>query len=314
MNKFPEAIPLPPSYLITRAARKNQLIHSIWSGVFFRLLIVVAEIVGFWLFSSYSLLFDAIASSVDVLFSLILLCGIWLAAKPPDEDHPFGHGRYEPLAGLQLAVFMILGGASLAVQQFVSVIEPPSTTVLSPLAWIIPFGAVILLELSYRIMIYQAKINHSPALKADAVHFRIDALNSLFAAVALLLVTFFPSYGPTFDHIGAMLIATLMVFIGIHAARSNIHQLMDKKPDKKYFDLIRQSAMDVEGVLDTEKLRIQLSGPDAHVDIDIEVDPELNVDDAHRISQKVRVNVQKAWPAVRDVIVHIEPYFPNDHE
>ncbi|NGX58250.1 MAG: Ferrous-iron efflux pump FieF [Chlamydiae bacterium] len=313
MDKFPEAIPLPPSYLIARARRKIQLVKSIWKGIIFRLLIIIAEIVGFFFFSSYSLLFDGIASAVDVLFSLVLITGIWLAAKPPDEDHPFGHGRYEPLAGLQLAVFMIVGGAALAVQQFFSVIEPPSDKILNPWAWTIPMGAVLLLEISYRFMIHQAKVNNSPALKADAVHFRIDALNSLFAAVALLLVAFFPSFSTTFDHFGAMLIAALMVVIGINAARNNIHQLMDRKPDKKYFDLIRESAMSVDGVLDTEKLRIQLSGPDAHVDIDIEVDPVMNVVEAHRISQQVRASIQKVWPAVRDVVVHIEPYYPNDH-
>lgn len=65
--------------------------------------------------------------------------------------------------------------------------------------------------------------------------------------------------------------------------------------------------------MDTEKTRIQLYGPDAHVDIDIEVDPELSVQKAHKISQEVRIEIQKAWPAVRDVTVHIEPYYPNDH-
>lgn len=313
MDKFPEAIPLPPSYMISRARRKHELIRSIWKGVLFRLLIVVAEVIGYIYFFSVSLLFDAIASGLDILFSFILLCGIRLAAKAPDDDHPFGHGRYEPFAGFQLSVFIILGGVVLAFQQFVTLFEIPKESVISPWAWTIPMGAVLFLETSYQIMTHYAKTHNSPALRADAIHFRIDALNSLFAAIALILVALFPSWSLLFDHFGAFLIAILMCVVGFFAARENFHQLMDRKPDPQYFRLVIEQAMAVEGVLDTEKLRIQLSGPDAHVDIDIEVDPNMDVEGAHRISQHVRANIQHAWPAVRDVVVHIEPYYPNDH-
>ncbi len=313
MDKFPEAISLPPSYVTARAKRKKELVLSIWKGITIRLLIILAEIVGYFYFFSIALLFDGIASAVDVLFSLILLSGIWLAAKAPDEDHPFGHGRYEPLAGFQLSMFMIVGGVVLVVQQFLSIFDITGKEILSPWAWTIPMGAVFLLEISYQIMMHYARIHNSPALKADAVHFRIDALNSLFAAVALLLVAFFPAGSGLFDHIGAMFIAALMGVVGLLAARDNLHQLMDRKPDQKYFQLVREQAMRVEGVQDTEKLRIQVSGPDAHVDIDVEVDPKMDVENAHRISQHVRARIQEAWPAVREVVVHLEPYYPNDH-
>ena len=88
---------------------------------------------------------------------------------------------------------------------------------------------------------------------------------------------------------------------------------MDRIPEDRFFNTVRQAAKHVEGVLETEKIRIQRYGPDAHVDIDIEVDPGLTVEVAHAISQKVRVEIQKAWPAVRDVTVHIEPYYSGDH-
>lgn len=312
-QKFPEAIPLPPSYIIARARRKKELVASIWLGIVFRLLIIFAEIVGYFYFFSVSLLFDGIASAVDVLFSLILLCGIWFAAKAPDDDHPFGHGRYEPLAGFQLSVFMIVGGIALVAQQSWSLFDVVEKEVLSPWAWTIPMGAVFLLEFSYQIMMHYARTHNSPALKADAVHFRIDALNSLFATVALLLVAFFPEGSSLFDHTGAILIAALMGIIGLLAARDNFYQLLDRKPDQKYFQLVREQAMRVEGVMDTEKLRIQVSGPDAHVDIDVEVDPKMDIENGHRISQHVRARIQEAWPAVRDVVVHLEPYYPNDH-
>lgn len=95
--------------------------------------------------------------------------------------------------------------------------------------------------------------------------------------------------------------------------RDNLHQLLDRIPATHYFDTVKQAARRVKGVFGTEKIRIQLYGPDSHVDIDIEVEPEMSVLAAHEISQQVRVEIQKDWPAVRDVTVHIEPFYPNDH-
>ena len=115
------------------------------------------------------------------------------------------------------------------------------------------------------------------------------------------------------DHIGAMTIASMMVVLGIYAAKNNLDQLMDRIPNRDFFERVRKASLTVIGVLDTEKIRIQLYGPDAHVDIDIEVDPLLPVHLAHEISQNVRVEIQKEWPSVRDVTVHIEPYYPGDH-
>jgi hypothetical protein len=97
------------------------------------------------------------------------------------------------------------------------------------------------------------------------------------------------------------------------AAKNNIHQLLDRTPDDSYFTLVRDAAMKASGVHATEKILIQVYGPDAHVSIDVEVDPHLSVEVAHEITQKVRHEIQVAWPAVRDVIVHVEPYYEGDH-
>ena len=116
-----------------------------------------------------------------------------------------------------------------------------------------------------------------------------------------------------FDHVGAALIALFMVGVGINAARSNMHQILDRIPTDGYFEKVKESALRAAGVLGTEKIRVQLFGPDAYVGIDIEVDPQLSVQVAHGISQKVRYEIQKELPEVRDVMVHVEPFYPNDH-
>lgn len=309
---FPQRLHPPESVNQARIERRLHIFKTVVWGVAIRGIIVLFEFFGAYIFKSASLFMDALSSSLDVISSLLLLLFIKLAERPPDSNHPFGHGRYEPLAGLQLSIVLIvLGGAMFFRQIFVLTTVPQG--VIDPRAWIISLGALILLELGYYIVMTTAKKHNSPALAADAIHYRIDSLSSLFATVALLLAAFLPSWSHVMDHIGAIAIALFMIGMGAYAVRKNLNQLLDTVPDEKYFDIVRKAAKKVPGVHDTEKLRIQLYGPDAHVDIDIEVDPLLPVEKAHLISQQVRVAIQQDWPQVRDVIVHIEPYYPGDH-
>lgn len=313
MKQFPEKLNLPSDVLMQRAQRKKELVLSASWGVCIRLGIIVFELFGVWLYGSSALLLDALASSVDVISTLLLILFIKFAARPPDDDHPFGHGRYEPLVGLQLGFLLIVVGAGMFVQQCLQFFDESSEKVIDGHAWIFPVVAVVLLEICYRVVTYTAKKQNSPALAADGIHYRIDALTSLFAAIALIAAAFIPEWSHLIDHAGALLIAILMVVLGVIASRQNLDQLVDKVPDPLVFERVKRAAMQADGVLGTEKIGIQQTGPDAHVDIDVEVDPHLTVEVAHEISQRVRLEIQKEWPAVRDVIVHIEPYYPNDH-
>ncbi len=282
-------------------------------GVILRSIIIIAELLGFVFLNSSALLLDALSSLVDIGSSLFLIFCIKIADKPPDHNHPFGHGRFEPIAGLQLGLLLAAIGGGMLIQQISALSVESNGREILPLTWLIPLGAVILLEISYQHLKRTAKREHSPALLADAVHYRIDGINSLFATIALAFAAYFPNYSAICDHLGAIVIALLMVGIGIFAAKNNLHQLLDRVPSQTYFDKVREAALRVQGVLATEKIRIQLYGPDAHVSIDIEVSPHLSVEMAHELTQQVRAEIQKEWPVVRDVIVHVEPYYEGDH-
>lgn len=282
-------------------------------GVILRSVIIIAELLGFVFLGSSALLLDALSSIFDVASSLFLILFIKIADKPPDRNHPFGHGRFEPIAGLQLGLLLAVLGGAMLIQQLFAISSQPQGRVIQPLTWLIPLGAVILLEISYQSLKRTAKRQNSPALLSDAVHYRVDAINSLFAMIALLFAAYFPRYSGLCDHLGAIVIAMLMIGIGVFAAKNNINQLLDRVPAQEFFDKVKTAAMRINGVLATEKIRIQLYGPDAHISIDIEVSPELSVDRAHELTQQVRAEIQKEWPAVRDVIVHVEPYYAGDH-
>lgn len=313
MSKFPEALKVPFEVADARRARYKSVVGSSKRGIAVRTFIAAVELTAGLYFGSSSLFMDALSTSLDIATSLILVLSFRLAARPPDTNHPFGHGRYEPLAGLQLGFFLLVLGAGMLFYNSSEIAHFDPHVHLHPALWIIPACAALMLESCYRVMSRTAKRENSPALLADAVHYRIDALTSILAASALLLGSLFPSLNQIYDHLGASLISLIMVVVGFNAARNNLHQLLDHVPQPEYFEKVKRAALRANGVLATEKIRIQLYGPDAHVDIDVEVEPLLSVEKAHAISQVVRWEIQKEIPEVQDVIVHIEPYYPGDH-
>lgn len=313
-NRFDAPVKPPEFVKEARSDRLGALVMGIVTGLGVKLTAIILELVAFYYLGGQSILLDAISSVVDLASSLCLLIFVKVASRPPSSNYPFGRGRLEPLGGLQLALLLAFIGVGLFAQQLVQFFLGGPTSHIHESAWIVPVVAALLLEFAYRRMIYVAKKEHSPALLADAFHYRIDALNSLIAALALFIAKWIPDYNSWVDRGGAMLIALSMVYLGIKASRENFHQLIDRRPKGQFFDLVKKAALLVNGVKATEKIHIQMYGPDAHVDIDVEVDPKMTVDKAHRITQLVRVEVQKMWPNVRDVTVHVEPFYPGDHE
>lgn len=305
MTKSAKSIPIAVHK--TRSSRRQQMCKSMLTGIGLRLMTVIFELVGYSYFHSAALMADVFSSLIDIICSSCLILCIYLADKPPDQNHPFGHGRVEPLAGLQLSVLLIIAALVLGLQPVFhkASIEPPHSY-----AWSISLSVIIALECGFRYIKKIAIQQKSPILLAEAFHYRIDMFSSLFAVIALLLATICPKYGYLFDHLGVIAIAFLMMFMGAKAAWHNLQQLLDHVPEISYFERVRLAALSVEGVFATEKIKIQIYGPDAHVGIDIEVAPQSSVQEAHRLTQLVRLEIQKAWPAVRDVIVHVEPYCP----
>lgn len=313
MANFPKPLDLPKDIQNSRAQRHQQVTRAIKLGISFRLFVILFELIGVILINSSALFLDAISSCTDVLSSILLIFCMKLAQRPPDYNHPFGHGRYEPMGGLLLGILLIVLGSVMFFQQTLGVFYQEVHRHIHPWAWLFPAVAMVILEFAYKMLIHVSKTSQSPALAADAYHYRMDSLTSLFATIALIVAAIWPEWSLLTDHLGAIVIALFMIVLGLLGARENFHQLMDKIPEPHVFEQVKLAALKAAGVEATEKIRIQRYGPDAHVDIDVEVKPSLTVDKAHKISQQVRLEIQKAWPAVRDVTVHIEPYYPNDH-
>ncbi|WP_437187069.1 cation diffusion facilitator family transporter [Planctomicrobium sp. SH668] len=312
-DSFPGRVDPAASVERSRQLRLQQLTYVTAVGIAARILIIAIEFWGVWLSGSSALFVDAVSSLFDVVSSLVLLIAIRLAARPPDKDHPFGHGRVEPLAGFQLGVLLFVTGCFMAYQSLVAISGSHEIQRTLPWVWMIPTFATALLFLVTRWIDHVGKSTRSSALQAEAKHFQVDAATSLIAAVTLLVASFWTTHANLLDHLGAGVLSLLMIILGAQATWENVHQLLDHVPQDEDFKRVRESAMSVNGVIDVEKLQIQHAGPDAHVNIDIEVQPEISVAQSHVIAQHVRARIQTDWPFVRDVIVHVEPYYEGDH-
>ena len=225
-------------------------------GMWLRLLIVAVELGGFFLFKSDALLLDALASFIDIGASLLLLLCIALADRPPDKGHPHGHGRFEPLAGAQIGILILAVGVWTAIQQIQAMAGGDLRPPISSFGWLIPLMAAVILEGCHRSLKKTALKENSPAMLADATHYRMDALASSSAVVALCLGAFLPQYSHLFDHLGALVIALLMCAAGWVALKQNVDQLLDRIPSGHFFDLVKKAALSVEGIRATGEAQV----------------------------------------------------------
>ncbi len=274
---------------------------SIASGVFLALLKITAGILA----DSLSVLADGIESAGDVIASSILWLGLRMSAEPPDDDHPYGHGRFEILAGQAIGAFLISSGP-VPGWQSIQHLRQPHSTPQSFAIWTVVISIVVKLILA-RWKSSAARQFRSAALEADSTNDWLDVLSGLIAILALGLNLYNPTLFSHADSIGGLLIAALVVFLGFNILRRSSWDLLDTMPSESMLAEIRSCALTVKGATAIETCRARKPGFQYHVDLHLEVDPNLSVRAAHEISGAVRSAIRANIPWVADVLVHIEP-------
>ncbi len=248
---------------------------------------------------------DGFESAADVFSSGMVLLGLTLSFKPADENHPYGHGRAEILSGLLVGLVLVSGGALISYGSYARLGQPHE-----PLRWFViwPLVASLLAKSALAATKLQVgKRMRSAALMADAWHDATDSVSALTALTAVALTLAAPQRFFNADRYGGLAVGVLVIFAGARAARETTLQLMDTMPSDKMMAEVRAAAAQVPGVLGVEKCFARKTGLSYHVDLHMEVDPEMTVRQSHDIAQEVRVHVveQVAW--VADVLVHVEP-------
>ncbi len=263
---------------------------------------LVAGIVG----HSYALVADAVESLGDIFSSAMVWGGLTIASKPADENHPYGHGKAEPLAALAVALMLVGAAVGIAVQAIDEIRMPHQTP-----AWytlVVLIVVVIIKETMYRYEVNAARRAQSTAVFVDAWHHRTDAMTSGAAAIGITIALVGGEGYETADDWAALVACLVIVGNGFRFARVAVHELMDTLPRTQLADEIQTSAVNVEGAQFVEKVLIRKMGPRLYVDLHLEVDPLMTVDKAHDVAHGVKDRIMQNWPAVADVLVHVEPH------
>jgi len=256
--------------------------------------------------NSTAVVSDGLESAGDVLASGLALFGLVLAAKPPDTEHPYGHGRVEILSALIVGMMLTASGTLISFRSLERIreVQPP------PAAYAIwPLVASIIIKSIMSLMKHRlGRRIRSSALLADAWNDTVDILSGSTALVALGITLYNPVKFVAADHLGGAAVGIIVIFLGVRVVRDTTLQLMDTMPDSAALDSIRQVAVSVPGALGIEKCYARKTGLQWHVDLHLEVDPAMSVYESHEIATQVRIRIREQLDWVADVLVHVEPY------
>lgn len=269
------------------------------------LLAAIKALAGFF-GNSYALIADAIESTTDIFASILVLFGIKYAAKPADKNHPYGHGRAEPLITFMVVGFLITSATIIAYESIINIRTPHET----PEVWTLYIlGAIIIWkEISFQIVMKKAKETNSSSLKADAWHHRSDAVTSIAAFIGISIAIIFGKGYETADDWAALFASAFILYNSYLIFRPALGEIMDEHVYDELIEEIRKVSLQVEGVMGTEKCFIRKAGLKYHVDLHASVKGDITVKEGHDIAHHLKDHLRKELPQLGHVLIHIEPH------
>lgn len=268
------------------------------------LLAVIKGLAGFF-GNSYALIADAIESTTDIFSSMLVLFGLKYAERPADKNHPYGHGKIEPLITFLVVAFLVTSATVIAYESVLNIQTPHKL----PEPWtLMVLGAIILWkETSYRLVLKKSKETNSSSLRADAWHHRSDAITSVMAFIGISIALVFGKGYETADDWAALLASGFILYNSYLIFRPALGEVMDEHLYDDLLQEVKEESVKVPGVLDTEKCFIRKAGMKYHVDLHAIVRGEISVREGHTISHKLKDHLRKEIPNLGRVLIHIEP-------
>jgi cation diffusion facilitator family transporter len=274
-------------------------------GLALNVLLGIAKLVGGIVGNSFALIADAVNSLGDVVTTIVVLVALRVAQRPPDAEHPYGHTRAEAIAASNVALLIIVSALYVgweAIQRIAVPHEVPPVWTL----WIA--GAnVVIKEGLYQYKVRVGRRTGSSAIIANAWDHRSDALCAFAVLIGLAVIRWGGEAYIWADEAASLVVVAAIVWSGARLFYKSGSELMDVQADPDLVRQIRDEARSVAGVADVEKLWVRKSGLEYFADIHIQVDPQMTVAEGHRIGHVVKDRLLERLPALRDVLVHLEP-------
>jgi cation diffusion facilitator family transporter len=255
--------------------------------------------------NSYALIADAIESTTDIFSSFLVLFGIKYSNRPADKNHPYGHGRAEPLITFLVVGFLITSATIIAYESIKNIGTPHDLP--EPFTLFILAGIIIWKEISYRFVIKKSKETNSSSLKADAWHHRSDAITSITAFVGISIALFFGKGYESADDWAALFSSGFILYNSYLIFRPALGEIMDEHLYDDLIDEIRKVSITVDGIVDTEKCFIRKAGMKYHVDLHAVVDANITVKVGHDLAHNLKDTLRNEIPSLGHVLIHIEP-------
>lgn len=289
----------------------RHVIFATWLGMIANLLLTLIKgIIGYFS-GSRALLADAAHSASDIIGSIVVLFGVKIATQPPDEEHPYGHGKAEHVASLIVALILILIGVQFAGTSLkIFFGEPPAAP--APVALIVITFSIIVKEVLFQ---YKHRLGNkykSVALLTEAWHHRSDA----FSSVAALIGVGAARLGDYFDipmllysdALAGVIVSFIVIKVGFSLAKKSSLVVMEQVLNESEIRKYANTAKSVGGVMRIDQLHARSHGHYIIIDIKVSVDPYLTVEAGHSIAARVKEQLRVAHPEVEDVLVHVNPY------
>src|SRR5438105_13931048 len=274
-------------------------------GMIVHLIFGAAKILGGLFGHAYVLIADGIESALDVAGSFVIWGGLKFAARPPDETHPYGHGKAEPIAAAIVAFGVLAAAAGLAIESVREILTPHYGP--APFTLGILIVVIAVKEILFRYVNRIGRHVESTAVQTDAWHHRSDALTSAAAFIGISVALIGGSGWQSADDWAALFACAVIAANGIRLLRPAFYEIMDTAPRGQIVELVRDAARSVPGVRDVEKCFVRKMGLSFYADLHIKVNATISLRDGNRSPPKFKHPIQQQDSRVADVLVHIEP-------
>lgn len=288
---------------ITAQQRRQAIDKVTWIGVLVNILQTVSKIIGGILTQSQALVADGIHSLSDLITDGMVLVASKHAHVEADEEHPYGHGRYETIATVALGILLIIVAIGISLDSINRMLSDQPLPIPGPVALVIAVFSILSNEAMFRYALHVARNIKSTMLEANAWHSRSDALSSIVVLIGLIGTMVGV---PVLDGVAAIAVAGMIAHMGWKVSRKSVEELVDSALDSETVESIKQQILDIDEVKHLHMLRTRKMADQALVDVHIQVGSRLSVSEGHRISEAVEQALIENFDEINDVTVHID--------
>jgi len=275
-------------------------------GAFANLCLAAGKMLVGWIAQSQALVADGVHSLSDLVTDGVILVGAGYWSAPPDDEHPYGHGRIETLISISIGIALIGVGIGLGWRAVVSI---PQAAPSPPGMWamVIAVIAIVAKEALYRKTAKTGKRLRSRALVANAWHHRADALSSVPVAASVIGSRMFPSL-TYLDPMAAILVSAMIFKAAWRIGWPGVCEITERRGFRELDDLLKESKKSFPAIREIHRARSRRVGGSLLVDLHMLVDPAMSVEESHRVAEELKQRLMERNPSLADVLVHVEPY------